>query len=105
MSGAKVVDWVSAAARVQFPQGMLIDGRQVGADSGGTFSVIGPRDGRAITSLPEAGGAELDQAVICRRSASSRPETLPSMTSSPTRTRIPPASDGSMIVWTAIGRA
>ncbi len=69
VSSAPVVDWVSAAGRMKFPQGMLVDGRFVGADSNELFTVIGPRDGRAITSLPEAGSVELDQAVAAARRA------------------------------------
>jgi acyl-CoA reductase-like NAD-dependent aldehyde dehydrogenase len=69
MSAAQAVDWVSAAAGMQFPKGMLVDGRQVGADSGEVFTVIGPRDGRAIASLPEASAAELDQAVAAQTAA------------------------------------
>jgi acyl-CoA reductase-like NAD-dependent aldehyde dehydrogenase len=69
LSAAQVVDWVTAAAGLQFPRGMLVDGRQLGAGSESSFTVIGPRDGRAIASLPEATNAELDQAVAAARRA------------------------------------
>ncbi|MFJ4820378.1 aldehyde dehydrogenase family protein [Streptomyces sp. NPDC088801] len=53
---------------------LLIDGKQVQAADGRTFTVIDPSNGVAIAHLALAGKAEVDQAVAAARAAFTAPE-------------------------------
>jgi gamma-glutamyl-gamma-aminobutyraldehyde dehydrogenase len=69
MSALQTTDWRAAAAGLELPRGMLVDGKIVQAAAGASFTVIGPRNGVAVTSLPEGGAADLERAVSAARRA------------------------------------
>jgi phenylacetaldehyde dehydrogenase len=58
-----------AAAFLRGKHQMLIDGKWVDSQSGKTFDVFDPADGQKITSVPEAGQADVDLAVAAARKA------------------------------------
>lgn len=58
-----------AAAFLRGKHQMLIDGKWVDSQSGKTFDVFDPADGQKITSVPEAGQADVDLAVAAAREA------------------------------------
>ncbi|KOG34456.1 aldehyde dehydrogenase family protein [Streptomyces resistomycificus] len=53
---------------------LLIDGKQVAAADGRSFTVLDPSDGTVITHVALAGKADVDQAVAAARSAFTSPE-------------------------------
>ncbi|MEV1084255.1 aldehyde dehydrogenase family protein [Streptomyces sp. NPDC050211] len=53
---------------------LLIDGKQVPAADGRTFTVLDPSDGTAITRVALAGKADVDRAVAAARAAFEAPE-------------------------------
>ncbi|WP_328354896.1 aldehyde dehydrogenase family protein [Streptomyces sp. NBC_00457] len=53
---------------------LLIDGKQVPAADGRTFTVLDPSDGKALTRVALAGKADVDQAVAAARAAFTSPE-------------------------------
>ncbi|MCX5357892.1 aldehyde dehydrogenase family protein [Streptomyces sp. NBC_00124] len=53
---------------------LLIDGKQVAAADGRSFTVLDPSDGTVITHVALAGKADVDQAVAAARSALTSPE-------------------------------
>ncbi|MFI1213218.1 aldehyde dehydrogenase family protein [Streptomyces sp. NPDC020802] len=53
---------------------LLIDGKQVPAADGRSFTVLDPSDGTAIAQVALAGKADVDQAVAAARSAHTSPE-------------------------------
>ncbi|WAU82747.1 aldehyde dehydrogenase family protein [Streptomyces sp. Qhu-G9] len=55
-------------------QMLLIDGKQVPAADGRTFTVLDPSDGTAIAQVAHAGAADVDQAVAAARAAFTAPE-------------------------------
>jgi acyl-CoA reductase-like NAD-dependent aldehyde dehydrogenase len=69
MSALQTTDWRAAAAALELPRGMLVDGKTVQAVAGASFTVIGPRNGVAVASLPEGDVADLDRAVLAARRA------------------------------------
>jgi hypothetical protein len=69
MPELQTTDWPAQAAMLQLARGMLIAGKIVQAATGASFPVIGPRDGLAVTSLPEADSGDLDHAVRAAREA------------------------------------
>ncbi|MEU6919200.1 aldehyde dehydrogenase family protein [Streptomyces olindensis] len=52
---------------------LLVDGKQVPAADGRTFTVLDPSDGTAIAQVALAGAADVDQAVAAARSAFTSP--------------------------------
>ena len=60
-------DWLARAAAVEPRTEAFIDGRFVSAASGRTFTDIGPRDGRPIAEVAEAGAEDVDRAVAAAR--------------------------------------
>jgi gamma-glutamyl-gamma-aminobutyraldehyde dehydrogenase/4-guanidinobutyraldehyde dehydrogenase/NAD-dependent aldehyde dehydrogenase len=69
MSALNTTDWHAAAAGLQLPRGMLIDGETVKSSKGAGFDVVSPRDGSVVTSLQVADTADLDRAVAAARKA------------------------------------
>jgi acyl-CoA reductase-like NAD-dependent aldehyde dehydrogenase len=67
VSALQNTDWRAAAARLLLPRGMLVDGKAVQASAGASFTVIGPRDGAAVASLPEGDAGDVDRAVLAAR--------------------------------------
>src|SRR5690349_18747302 len=53
---------------------LLVDGKQLPAADGRTFTVLDPADGTAITQVALAGPADVDQAVAAARAAFTAPE-------------------------------
>ena len=53
---------------------LLIDGKQVPAADGRSFTVLDPSDGTAIAQVALAGKADVDQAVAAARAAFTAPE-------------------------------
>jgi acyl-CoA reductase-like NAD-dependent aldehyde dehydrogenase len=63
------VDWSARAESLQVPQSILIGGWRGGAQSGKTYDVVSPRNGRVIATLPECDRGDVDRAVTeARRS-------------------------------------
>lgn len=61
------IDWIARAATQALPGQMLIGGHNADAGDGASFTVISPRDGKAIGTLPQAGVADVDRAVAAAR--------------------------------------
>ncbi|MCT9078265.1 aldehyde dehydrogenase family protein [Streptomyces fulvoviolaceus] len=53
---------------------LLVDGKQVPAADGRTFTVLDPSDGTALAEVALAGAADVDQAVAAARAAFTAPE-------------------------------
>ncbi|MGW3650049.1 aldehyde dehydrogenase family protein [Streptomyces sp. NPDC000878] len=53
---------------------LLVDGKQVPATDGRTFTVLDPSDGTTITQVALAGAEDVDQAVAAARAAFTAPE-------------------------------
>ncbi|MET8076070.1 aldehyde dehydrogenase family protein [Streptomyces sp. NPDC005303] len=53
---------------------LLVDGKQIPAADGRTFTVLGPADGTALARVALAGPADVDQAVAAARTAFTSPE-------------------------------
>jgi acyl-CoA reductase-like NAD-dependent aldehyde dehydrogenase len=63
------VDWSARAESLKVPQTILIGGWRGAAQSGKTYDVVSPRNGRIIATLPECGRGDVDRAVTeARRS-------------------------------------
>ncbi|WP_307826842.1 aldehyde dehydrogenase [Streptomyces pactum] len=60
-------DWKRRAATLRFHGSHLIDGRS--HEGNGTFTVVSPRDGRALADVADAGATEVDLAVAAARRA------------------------------------
>lgn len=59
--------WRERAGALTLPKQFLVGGRENAAQSGRSFDVISPMDGRAFTSLPDGGAADVDRAVRAAR--------------------------------------
>lgn len=57
------------AAQPVAPQGLLINGRRVAAQSGAVMEVTSPIDGRVLTTIADAGAADVQAAVAAARRA------------------------------------
>ena len=65
----EAVDWSARAESLQVPQTILIGGWRGAAQSGKTYDVVSPRNGRIISTLPECDRGDVDRAVTeARRS-------------------------------------
>ncbi|MFI7131494.1 aldehyde dehydrogenase [Nonomuraea sp. NPDC050153] len=64
-------DWAARATRVALPTGHHLDGADE-PGSGATFTVVSPRDGRALSEVADAGQSEVDRAVAAARRAFDR---------------------------------
>ena len=63
------VDWRARAESLQVPRAILIGGWRGAAQSGKTYDVVSPRNGRIIATLPECDRGDVDRAVTeARRS-------------------------------------
>ena len=60
----KALDWLRSG-----PKGLLIGGRWVNAVSGKTFETLDPATEQTLAMVAEAGGADVDAAVISARRA------------------------------------
>ncbi|MFI5878904.1 aldehyde dehydrogenase family protein [Streptomyces sp. NPDC051554] len=56
------------------PRELLLDGKQVPASDGRTFTVLDPSNGTVITQVALAGAADVDHAVAAARAAFTAPE-------------------------------
>src|SRR5437870_3001124 len=71
MSATALPDQLSDAARAfaSAEHGMLIDGERVDAADGATFETLDPATGNVITTVAQAGAADVDRAVAAARAA------------------------------------
>jgi acyl-CoA reductase-like NAD-dependent aldehyde dehydrogenase len=57
------VDWSARAESLRVPQTILIGGWRGAAQSGKTYDVVSPRNGRIVATLPECDRGDVDRAV------------------------------------------
>lgn len=57
------IDWSARAESLQVPRTILIGGWRGAAQSGKTYDVMSPRNGKIIATLPECDRADVDRAV------------------------------------------
>src|SRR6478735_4385541 len=71
MSATALPDQLSEAARsfASSPQQLLIGGEKVDAADGATFETLDPATGNVITTVAQAGAADVDRAVAAARAA------------------------------------
>src|SRR6478735_5914010 len=71
MSATALPDQLSEAARsfASSPQQLLIGGEKVDAADGATFETLDPATGNVITTVAQAGSADVDRAVAAARAA------------------------------------
>lgn len=63
------VDWRSRAQALKLPERAFIAGKFSAADSGKTFGVVNPADGKRFASLPACEASDVDRAVKAARKA------------------------------------
>lgn len=66
---AAVVNWRDRAKSIQLPRQAFIAGKFAGAESGRSFEVTNPADGRKLTAVPDCSAADVDRAVRAARAA------------------------------------
>ena len=82
MSATALPDQLSEAARsfASEPKQLLIGGEKVDAADGATFETLDPATGNVITTVAQAGAADVDRAVAAARAAFTEGSDWRSMT-------------------------
>lgn len=61
------IDWHARSQALKMPTEIVIDGKLCAAQSGKTYDVVSPSNGRVVAKLPDCGPADVDRAVAAAR--------------------------------------